>query len=147
MRLDGNEAVRLSVSLELRMSEEADARPDREYSYPIKHRPAHAIHRRSALLGLLEVDFSLGAISNPATAPEALEAPILAGVLGGGGRRSPEEIIPAAGNAERRPALSAGRMACTGGATGAKDRVRTTPASQDCNGRVRGRIRIPSRAR
>jgi hypothetical protein len=30
----------------------------------------------------LEVDSSLGAISNPATAPEVLEAPILAGVLG-----------------------------------------------------------------
>ena len=50
----------MSVLPELRMSEDADARPDREYSYPIKHRPAHAIHRRSALLGLLEVDFSLG---------------------------------------------------------------------------------------
>jgi hypothetical protein len=36
------------------------------------------------LLGLLEVAFSLGDISKPATAPEALEAPILAGVLGSG---------------------------------------------------------------
>jgi hypothetical protein len=78
-------------------------------------------------LGLLEVDFLLGDIPNPTTAAEAIEAPILAGVRGGGGgrSRSPEESFPAAGNAERRPALSDGRTARTGCATGARDRVRT----------------------
>ena len=57
-------------------------------------------------LGRLEVAFSLGDTPNPTTDPEAIEAPILAGVRGGGGGRSPEESFPAAGNAERRPAHS-----------------------------------------